>query len=125
MLFRSVSQSRYFKVNDNAQLKIIDDAEISMKKFIDCSAVIMMQEIAGSVSDFFEIEKSKGRSMQLKERGFRQARSQYVSGTRIEWIEEPEYERFRVLAGDHVFVYHLDKRQAMKTVYQLTEELLK
>ena len=55
----------------------------------------------------------------------RQARSHYTAGTRIEWIEEPEYERFKVFAGDHVFIYHLDKKQAMRTVYQLTEELLK
>lgn len=55
----------------------------------------------------------------------RQARSSYVQGTRIEWVEEPEYERFKVFAGEHVFVYHLDKRSAIKTTFQLTEELLK
>lgn len=55
----------------------------------------------------------------------RQTRSQYIAGTKIDWIEEPEFERFKVFAGEHVFVYHLTKREAMKTVYQLTEELLK
>lgn len=55
----------------------------------------------------------------------RQQRSQYIAGTKIDWIEEKEYERFKVFAGNHVFVYHLNKREAMKTVYQLTEELLK
>jgi len=70
---------RYFKVNDHAQVRMIDDAQISMKAFIDCSAVKTMQEIAGSVSDFFELAKNKTNCMQLKERGFRQARSHYIS----------------------------------------------
>ena len=75
---------RYFKVNDHAQVRMIDNAEISMKAFIDCSAVKTMQEIAGSVSDFFELAKDKTNCMQLKERGFRQARSHYISIERSE-----------------------------------------
>jgi len=75
---------RYFKVNDHAQVRMIDNAEISMKAFIDCSAVKTMQEIAGSVSEFFELAKNKTHCMQLKERGFRQARSHYISIERSE-----------------------------------------
>lgn len=55
----------------------------------------------------------------------RQPRTKYVAGTKIEWIEEPGHERFKIFAGNHVFVYHLTKRLAMKTVFTLTEELLK